>query len=171
MSAIIKPYSKEMLTQLREIFFETSTVKDFKDDSSREAFFYKYLGFYLEHYPQFCFVAANDGDVLGYIAGSPESLSPKLLYLQSHLEMFREELLKFPAHLHINFRREAQGMGFGRKLIVHLENELKNNDIKGLHIMTGPEAQNRFFYQKLGFTFQIVKDFQSSGILFMGKTI
>jgi GNAT superfamily N-acetyltransferase len=171
MPALIKPYSREMLLELREIFFETSSLKEFKDAASKEAFFTKYLGFYLEHYPHFCFVVERDERILGYVAGASESLSDALLSIQPHLEVFRDEISKYPAHLHINFHRDAQGHGFGRKLISHFEGILKTHNINSLHIMTGPDASNRYFYQKLGFTFQIVKDFQTSSILFMGKTI
>ena len=170
MSALITPYSKEMLSEVREIFFETSAIKEFKDSSSKEAFFYKYLGYYLEHYPQLAFVVV-DKNVLGYVVAASETLLKDLVLIQPHLEVFSQEIKTYQAHLHINFHLSAQGQGFGRKLIAQVESVLKSHDIKGLHVMTGPDSQNRFFYQKLGFTFQSVKDFQGSGILFMGKTI
>jgi ribosomal protein S18 acetylase RimI-like enzyme len=171
MSAVVKPYSEEMLSDLRDIFFETSSIKVFKDEASKEIFFTKYLGFYLEHFPHLCFVVEREKRILGYVVGATESLSVALLSLQPHLEVFRDAILQYPAHLHINFHADAQGHGFGRNLISHLESVLKTHDIHGLHIMTGPNAPNRFFYQKLGFTFEIVKEFQTSSILFMGKTI
>jgi len=170
MSALITPYSKEMLSEVREIFFETSAIKEFKDHPSKEAFFYKYLGYYLEHYPQLAFVVV-DKNVLGYVVAASETLLKDLVLIQPHLEVFSQEIKTYQAHLHINFHLSAQGQGFGRKLIAQVESVLKSHDIKGLHVMTGPDSQNRFFYQKLGFTFQSVKDFQGSGILFMGKTI
>lgn len=171
MSALVRTYSQEMLSELRDIFFETSSIKEFKDEASKEAFFMKYLGFYLKQYPHLCFVVESEKRILGYVVGASESLSESLLSLQPHLELFRNEIINYPAHLHINFHRDAQGQGFGRKLINHLEGVLKTHDINGLHIMTGALEPNRFFYQKLGFTFEIVKDFQTSSILFMGKTI
>jgi ribosomal protein S18 acetylase RimI-like enzyme len=170
MSALITPYSKEMLSEVREIFFKTSAIKEFKDHSSKEAFFYKYLGYYLEHYPQLAFVVV-DKNVLGYVVAASETLLKDLVLIQPHLEVFSQEIKTYQAHLHINFHLSAQGQGFGRKLIAQVESVLKSHDIKGLHVMTGPDSQNRFFYQKLGFTFEIVKEFQSSRILFMGKTI
>jgi ribosomal protein S18 acetylase RimI-like enzyme len=170
MSALIRPYSKEMLSEVSEIFFETSAIKEFKDHSTKEAFFYKYLGYYLEHYPQLAFVVV-DKDVLGYVVAASDTLAKDLISIKSHLELFSLEINSYPAHLHINFHISAQGKGFGRKLVGQVEDVLRAHDIKGLHIMTGEDAQNRFFYQKLGFTFQSVKDFQGSGILFMGKLL
>ena len=170
MSAHLVPYAPSMREELREIFFESSTKKDFPDEASRENFFHKYLGFYLEQYPDLTWVAQGDR-ILGYVAAAPHSSSPELNKLQPHLEVFTEHIHKFPAHLHINCHAESRGQGIGGKLISKIEEELKARNINGLHIMTGPDSLNKNFYRKLGFTYELMGNFQGSAILFMGKVL
>lgn len=170
MSAVIAAFDKKFLPEIREIFFESSTKKTFKDEAEKEAFFYKYLGFYLEHFPELCLVAV-DKKVLGYVVCSPESNLSDLVKLQPHLKNFERYFNKFPAHLHINCHADSRGQGIGSKLIVETEKKLGAMNIKGLHIMTGNDAANQGFYKKLGFNFQVVEDFQGSHILFMGKEL
>jgi ribosomal protein S18 acetylase RimI-like enzyme len=149
--------------EIGDIFFETSTKKTFATAEEKEKFHYKYVGYYLEHYPELIWIARRDR-TLGYILGSPQSTQPELLKIQPHLEKFKGFFTLYPAHLHINLSAASQGLGLGSKLVAKLKNELESFKIHGLHIMTGPESENRLFYQKLGFTFQVEKD----SILFMG---
>ena len=159
-----------MKAQLSEIFFESSSKKDFPDEASRESFFYKYLGFYLEHFPELTLVA-EEKRILGYVVAAPDSSIPELNKIQPHLEIFKEHIQKYPAHLHINCHAESRGQGLGSKLITRIEEVLRTSNINGLHIMTGPDSLNRNFYRKLGFTYEFIGDFQGSPILFMGKVL
>jgi hypothetical protein len=49
-------------------------------------------------------------------------------------------------------------------LVQKLLGQLKDRKIPGLHIMTGPNSENKVFYQKLGFDYEI----EMNLILFMG---
>jgi len=175
MSALIVPYlqvheNKKILSEMREIFFESSTKKDFKDDQDKELFYEKYLGHYLTHYPELTYLA-HDQRVLGYIVAAPDSNEADLQILQPHLSVFKEYFNHYPAHLHINCHHESRGLGIGSLLIEALEGKLKSLNIVGVHIMTGTDALNRKFYQKLGFSFEATESFHDSSILFMGKTL
>lgn len=170
MSAIIRHFEESDIPEIREIFFESSAKKDFKDEFEKEFFFEKYLGFYLRRFPRFAFVAFEH-KVLGYVVGAPYSLDEELLELQPHMNTFQGYFNKFPSHLHINCHFEARGQGIGRNLIATFEQELKNLHIKGLHIMTSPDAVNKKFYSSLGFHDHILEDFNGSSILFMGKVL
>lgn len=170
MSAVIRPFQSSDLTEVKEIFFESSTKKDFKDENERELFFEKYLGFYLKNFPEFAFVA-SDEKILGYIVGAARSNDPELLRLQPHLFTFEAHFSKYPSHLHINCHHEARGQGIGRKLVAVLEEKLKLHHIQGLHIMTSPDATNKNFYSSLGFHDQILQDFRGVSILLMGKAL
>lgn len=154
-------------SQVDEIFFESSSKKDFKDAQEKAAFNWKYLGFYLAHYPEYAWLALQEGKVLGYILGMPFTHDPSLYGIQPHLKAFEEQFQNFPAHLHINCLHEARGKGIGKQLTLRLLNQLQGQGIKGLHIMTGPLSENRHFYEKLGFDFTLEKN----GILLMGKTL
>lgn len=175
MSALIIPFleiqsDENKMREIGEIFFESSTKKDFKDENERELFYEKYLGYYLKHFPELAFIAF-DQKVLGYIVAAPDSLDPGLAHLQPHLSVFKDYFNNYPAHLHINCHHESRGRGVGGLLIGELEKKLKSLNIKGLHIMTGTDSLNRKFYQKSGFDFEATESFRDSSILFMGKTL
>jgi GNAT superfamily N-acetyltransferase len=153
--------------QLSEIFFETSTKKEFKDSQEKDIFFWKYVGFYLSHYPEYAWLAVQEGKVLGYVLGMPFTQDPSLFAIQPHLLAFSHEFKNYPAHLHINCHHEARGKGVGKRLVHTLLGQLKAQNIPGLHIMTGMDSENKLFYQKLGFEHEIVMN----SILLMGLKI
>lgn len=154
-------------TQMDEIFFEASTKKKFKDIKEKEAFNWKYLGFYLSHYPEFAWLALKDDKVLGYVVGMPFTQDPSLYQIQPHLIPFADEFKSFPAHLHINCHESSRGLGIGKSLTLKLIEQLKSQHIPGLHIMTGPKSENQMFYSKLGFDHHVEKN----AILLMGKAL
>lgn len=162
MPALIVPFGPKHLKELTEIFFESSTRKEFANVEARDVFFYKYVGYYLEHYPEYCLVAW-DKRVLGYVLGAPETTGD-IFRIQPHLEYFKAEYARFPAHLHMNCHHEARGQGIGGQLV---EGFVKLLSGPGLHIMTGPESLNKNFYRKHSFSFENV----SHDILFMGRPL
>lgn len=169
MSATLKNFTLELKTPVDEIFFESSAKKDFKNEEEREAFRYKYLGFYLEKYPDLALVAQGE-TVLGYTVGALDSKDQALQRIQPHLNLFQEYFDKFPAHLHINCHALSRGMGIGSLLIKRLEELFVKHGVMGYHIMTSPDAKSRDFYRKLGLNFEVIKEFHGAQILFMGKT-
>lgn len=170
MPASVVPYEAKYLEEVREIFFESSTKKEFKSSEEKEVFFYKYVGFYLKHYPELALVYVADR-VLGYVLGSPGSSEIELNSIQPHLRIFAKEFPKYPAHLHINCHYESRGKGVGGQLIQSFEELLKARKIRGLHIMTAPDAMNKNFYKKLGFDHEVIEEFHGSKILLMGKSL
>ena len=131
----ITNYKSEDLSELNQIFWETSVKKDFKDQAERESFYYKYLGYYLENFPTLCFVAKDSHNkVLGYICASLVNTATE-----------------FPAELHINCSSHAQGKGVGSKLLAYLETKLIELKVPGVHLKTGVKARNVSFYVKNGY--------------------
>lgn len=161
---------EEVLGELKDIFFESSARKTFADQNERDAFFYKYLGWYLEHYPEFCLIF-KAGRVLGYVAFAPETHNEELYGIQPHLKTFEKFYLNFPAHLHINCHAESRGQGVGKQLMDQAFNKLIHLKVPGVHIMTGPDSRNKTFYDRLGFDFHRTLTFQGTPILFMGKSL
>lgn len=160
----------EEVREIRDIFFESSTRKDFKDEADREAFFRKYVGIYLERFPEFVWVARED-KILGYMIAAPLTKDPDLYQVQPHLGTFESHFESYPAHLHVNFHAEARGKGLGSKLFSELEKQLQRMGIRGIHIMTGPDSRNKTYYHRLGFDFEITLSFQGTAILLMGKSL
>ncbi|HXH75225.1 MAG TPA: GNAT family N-acetyltransferase [Bacteriovoracaceae bacterium] len=158
------------IKEIRDIFFENSVKKDFKDDVERDAFFWKYVGFYIVNKPEQVFVAVSD-KVLGYCLGSTSTYELKLVECQPHLNVFRDQFKEFPAHLHVNCRAGSTGQGIGSRLIKHFENHLQQMNITGVHIVTSPDAENRFFYDRAGYSHHLIRPFSGHDLLLMGKTL
>jgi GNAT superfamily N-acetyltransferase len=159
----------QVLQELRDIFFESSSKKEFASAAERESFFRKYFGIYLELYPMHIWIAHKE-KVLGYCLGAP-IFDQRILELQPHLEIFRDLMEFYPAHLHINLHHDARGQGLGALLLKALEDDLTNLKISGLHLMTAADARNRAFYQRLGYHHEESRSYQGAAILFMGKRL
>ena len=165
----ILPFSKSpSLSSLEEIFFLTSSIKEFSSAEARAKFVYKYFGLYYEKFADFCWYAQVGEKSLGYCLGSPITDSSFFIY-QPHLEVFNDLYAEFPAHLHINLHPDSQGLGIGKLLIEKWEEMARASGVGGMHIMTGVDARNKSFYLRQGFTKEVVRTFKGNPILFMGK--
>lgn len=59
----------------------------------------------------------------------------------------------FPAHLHIDLLPEAQGRGWGRRLIDRVSAELRAAQVPGLHLVASADNTGALaFYDRLGLT-------------------
>ena len=59
---------------------------------------------------------------------------------------------EFPAHLHIDLRERARGMGLGRDLVERLLSDLRARRVVGVHLGVAADNANAIgFYQHLGF--------------------
>jgi ribosomal protein S18 acetylase RimI-like enzyme len=168
---IIRSFIDSDLEQVREIFFESSIRKNFKDQVEKDFFEWKYLGFYLHHYPTFCFVAELQGKILGYVVGATETWTDEFIKLQPHLESFKSYLPQYPAHLHINCHADSRGRGVGSMLVRRIMAEFNCRPASGVHIMTGIDSSNREFYRKLGFDFEVLENFNGHPLILMGKKL
>jgi ribosomal protein S18 acetylase RimI-like enzyme len=145
-------WSENISKQVDQIFYETSVRTEFKDEKERLAFKFKYLDFYLENYPEYSFAYLDSGRVLGYIVAATET--NEQLQHSSYYQSFEKCLSNYPAHLHINCSSISQGKGVGSLLWTHLKQKLVKDKIKGLHIITTPDARNIGFYTKNDFDYR-----------------
>ncbi|WP_336631480.1 MULTISPECIES: GNAT family N-acetyltransferase [unclassified Microbacterium] len=136
---------------------------------------------YVARHPDLAFVVeADDGRVIGYVVGTDDTRAFEewfatrwwpgyasrwpnpgegttrqdgvLAYAygrRAGAEPFGE---LYPAHLHIDLLPEAQGQGWGRRLIETLVAELRRRGVSGLHLATGARNAGAIaFYARLGF--------------------
>lgn len=153
-----------------EIFFESSERKEFPSVEERVRFLVKYLGVYVQSYPELCLIAVQDNKVLGYCCGMPQTL-PELYELVPHLEIFEDLYETYPSHLHINCHSNARCMGLGTLLITEFEKMMSEEGMPGVHIITSPTARNVNFYKKLNYTFEAQRNFKGADLLLLGKTL
>lgn len=130
--------------------------------------------------PELCFVAVKNGRPVGYILGTQNSeqfaarceaewfpplrqrypfppdsdKSPDAAIIRRiHAgQPVKPELLKYPAHLHIDLLPEAQGQGLGRKLIQVFADKLRQLHVPALHLEVGRKNENAImFYERVRF--------------------
>lgn len=159
-------------TSIAEIFWETSARTQFESPQERVDFQNRYLDLYTDQFPQHVLVAVAEARVLGYILGVPDTAGAKsILQANAHLALFEDLYQRYPAHLHINFRAEARGMGLGTSLVAAYENHLVGLGVKGLHLITTATARNVSFYQKNGFSHRVERLWNGTPLLLLGKTL
>lgn len=137
---------------------------------------------YVERHPDLAFVVeADDGRVVGYIVGTPDTQAfedwfhdewwpPRgeswplpdgegsrqdglLIYAYSRQGGAEPYGAEYPAHLHIDLLPEAQGQSWGRKLIQTLVVALREQGVPGLHLVAGADNAGALaFYPRVGFT-------------------
>lgn len=136
---------------------------------------------YIARYPTFAFVLETDDDrAIGYVVGTPDT-DPFLEWfgaewwpergrrfartgegtrqggLLSYADARRRGSEPFahdyPAHLHIDLAPEAQGSGWGRRLIETFVGALRDAGVSGVHLVASTENTGALaFYPRVGFT-------------------
>jgi ribosomal protein S18 acetylase RimI-like enzyme len=131
--------------------------------------------------PDFAFVLARDDRPIGYVVAAPDTAAferrleaewwPEIRrivagYLPrrpldanalAHINTPEADdparLEAYPAHLHINVLPEAQGGGWGRRLIETELDALRRAAVRGVHLGVSPtNTRARGFYAHVGFT-------------------
>ena len=159
------------LTKIREIFFLSTSIKEFSTPERKEAFFKRWCGDFVQFYPGHFYLMFEGNVLLGYLSGCLDSERAGEVLEVPGYDVFKDLFSDFPAHLHINFHPDCRGRGLGSILVNQFCQDLSDKRIKGVHLITSPGAVNVSFYQRLGFTHEISREFNSSALLFMGKKL
>lgn len=156
------------LPRFREIFFLTSHRKNFASATDRDQFFERWTGYYLRSEPESIFVARDEaGTLVGYLTGCKDTrLAPGQMN-----SMWEDLYVRFPAHFHINCHPENQGLGIGSRLLERFTQALKEEGLGGVFLVTDPEAENKRFYSKNGFNFELIRPWKDRRLLFMGRDL
>lgn len=167
------PDSAAALEALTAIFFESSPRTAFTSSQERQNFLERWTDFYLSHYPEDVWLwREDDGSFAGYVTGCRDSAGAEPLYQAvPGYAVFEDCFGAFPAHLHVNCRSDRQGRGIGARLVDRFAAECREEGLAGVHIVTAPTARNVGFYQRTGFTEQVLRDFSGRPLLFMGRRL
>jgi ribosomal protein S18 acetylase RimI-like enzyme len=162
------------LPQIEEIFFLSTSQKEWTSSEARQKFFHNWTDLYFQNPDVLIAIDPTDRQVaLGYLTGCRDSSKFREILernIPSQL-VFQDQFDRFPAHFHINCHPRARGHGVGTSLIKKYEDLLFKAQISGLHLVTSPTAQNVNFYQKLNFTEQLTRVWREAPLLFMGKKL
>ena len=140
-----------------------------------------FASFYTDVMGNYLWIAEEDGVLLGYLMGCPDTIdynewfranvkkvawraatlhyrgvfTRKSLgyiwrYAQVHIPYV--DLSPYPAHLHINTRADKRGSGIGTVLMKTYLDQLRNENIPGVHLETSSENKIAVpWYERLGF--------------------
>lgn len=160
-----------IIEQIKNIFYLSSSLKEFSSPERKEAFYKRWCGDYITLYPEDFTIMIEDEKVLGYLSGCLNSNEALSKVEVPGFSVFADLFQKYPAHLHINFHPDCRGMGLGSRLVNGFCEELRQRKIFGVHLVTSPGAANIPFYQRLGFDYEDQRDFNQMTLLFMGKKL
>jgi GNAT superfamily N-acetyltransferase len=160
------------LPRVEEIFFTSSAVQQFTDDAHRARFKQRWLGRYLDNFPDSFFVAITDDAVVGYLAGCLEDPRKNPLFADlGFYQAFAPLCASYPAHLHINVAAEARSQGVGAKLIEAFAAQVAHAKLTGLHLVTDEKSRNVRFYEQNGFKVLATTLSHGTPVVFMGRRV
>lgn len=165
----VRPYQSKDFDNCRDVCLATSN--GFNTPEEIKALWYMYCDYYLLHESDTCFVVANDDDeAVGYILCAKDYNTYKKQFKRYYMGPLRKVSLKywifrkldnlyegsharkFPAHMHIDIKPEAQRQGMGHQLVDALVARLKELGVKGLHLGVSEKNEKGVnFYRKYGF--------------------
>lgn len=160
---------EDILSQIREIFFLSTSIKEFSSLERKEAFFKRWCGDFISLFPEHFYLMMEGPKLLGYLSGCLDSNAAKGVLEIPGYAVFEDLFAEYPAHLHINFHPDCRGRGLGSVLVNEFCKDLKTQKIPGVHLVTSPGAINISFYCRLGFSTQVPRQFNAMSLLFMGK--
>jgi GNAT superfamily N-acetyltransferase len=148
---------------------------------ARQLYFDYFAAYYTDLVGDHLWVADNNGSIIAYLMGCPNTYNYNL-WLPQHLRQLKRkfftlqyrgltprtlrliwdywhltgpafvDLSPYPAHLHINTRSDMRGKGIGTALMETYLNQLREEKISGVHLET--TSMNKIavpWYEKLGF--------------------
>jgi GNAT superfamily N-acetyltransferase len=142
-----------VLSGIDDVFFQSSNTRNFESDGARALFRERWLGRYLAHDPQWCYVAMDaDHEVAGYLVASLDdpALAPRFADI-TYFSVFKDLTRRFPAHLHVNLKASSRSSGIGSALVQRFASEARDAGATGVHVVTSRGARNVGFYERNGF--------------------
>ena len=167
------PSSDALMAGLERVFFTSSNTQVFESDDVRSKFKARWLGRYLEHDPEFAYVAVSAAnDVVGYLIGSisDPAITPRFSDL-NYRAVFGTLSENYPAHLHVNLAPDYRGRELGRKLIEQFVDDIRPLGVPGVHVLTSRHARNVGFYNRNGFNKLASSSVGDDEIVFLARTL
>lgn len=167
------PDWRDRMGQLDPIFFEASLTQSFASDAARGAFRERWLGRFLDRWPELAHVAVGPaGTIIGYIVGAHDDPARSADFADigfyEHLAAVTPD---YPAHLHINLTADARGLGIGSALIDAFVDDARGAGLAGVHLVTGRHSRNRSFYARNGFVEIAGLDWGGTAIVMLGRRL
>ncbi|HET7376134.1 MAG TPA: GNAT family N-acetyltransferase [Anaerolineae bacterium] len=148
---------------------------------ARQLYLDYFAAYYTDIVSDYLWVAEDNGAIVGYIMGCPDTYAYGR-WLPQHINQLKRkffslhyrgltlrtlrliwdywhlqgpafiDLSPYPAHLHINTQADRRGQGIGAALMDTYLNQLRSEKISGVHLETTSENKIAVpWYEKLGF--------------------
>ncbi len=162
----------EVLPQIDEIFFESAVRRGFASQVARAAFHELWLGRYLRHCASDSFVAFDNGAyIAGYLVGSLTSNEDPLPGPDVYA-LFSKRLVKaYPAHIHVNVRRDCRGEGLGALLMLAFAYHCRQRRVRGFHAITADGSRSADFFQRCGMEHLATAEWNSKPVVMLGQRL
>lgn len=172
LNTITNPKEREnIIEQIKFIFYTSSSLQEFSSEERKTAFFKRWCGDYITLFPEQFYIARENLSVLGYLSGCLDSNQAMAQLEVPGFAVFSDLFDSYPAHFHINFHPDSRGRGLGSGLVTNYCDDLKRQQIAGVHLVTSPGAANISFYQRLKFNHEVQREFKQMVLLFMGRIL
>ena len=169
--ATIRAYQKQDFRFVQDICMETSVYGADCSAIERAQLCALYCDYYLDNQGETCFVAEEDGKVVGYVLCAPDvddyqekmhdvymplvkKLNSGEFYRMAAENKIQQRYIHagYTAHLHVNVTADYQGKGIGSQLIATLLEKLKSMYVEGVRLIVARKNQRACnFYAKNGF--------------------
>lgn len=143
-----------LLPGMDAIFFASSATQTFAGVAERLAFRERWLGRFLDCFPEATFVALDeDAEIVGYVVGalSDPARDPRFADI-AYFAKLAHLTPAYPAHLHINLAARVRNRGIGGRLVAAFCRHAHGRGAEGVHVVTAKMSRNRAFYARNGFS-------------------
>ncbi len=161
------------IAEIDTVFFASSARQSFADEEEKAAFRQRWLGRYLEHFPDLGFVATTpDDEIVGYVIGSLDDPARDPLFADlDFFAHFRDLTPRYPAQLHVNLAAEYRGHGVGARLVDAFIEQARAASAPGVHVVTTRGMRNVGFYFANQFFERGSARFEGRELLFLGRDL
>ncbi len=162
----------EVMPQIEAIFFDGAATQSFASQAERAAYRDLWLGRYVRHCPQQFLVARHPGgEVAGYLAGALMS-NREPLPGPDYYDGFPAALIAaYPAHLHVNVRRDCRGRNVGSALVDAFRAICRAHDVGGFHAVTAAGSHAVAFFTRCGMEQRATADWRGRELAFLAGPV
>jgi GNAT superfamily N-acetyltransferase len=168
-----RPERDRLISDIDHVFFSSSLRQSFASAEDKAAFRERWLGRYLQHFPQYAWVALDEArHVIGYLVGSLEdpARDPRFADLPFFAH-FGALTARYPAQLHVNLDAAWRGCGIGAQLVDAFATQVRAAGAPGVHVVTVRGSRNVGFYLANGFVERGALTSGDAELLFLARDL
>ncbi len=159
---LTKDTQSMLVFQVEELFFDASSLKKFDNEGHKSSFYKRWCGNYLTYFPNTCYLLLDQNfNLLSYFLACADTRGAKEKnYDIPTYDLFANEQVLYPAHLHMNTHRDFRGLGLGELILnLSIADLIKKKILSrnhGLFLVTEKTERNYRFYRRQNFLFEKV---------------